>query len=134
MSSITIKGEEFVYCEDEIISFNEGLIGLPDLRRAVLVPLSDCEPFCWLASLDDDRFRFIVVDPNEIFANYNPAEFVVFNEPETKVLAIVKISSDWKKTTINLRAPILVNQESKRAVQMVLTESTYGLAEALPNN
>lgn len=132
MPSITIKGENFSYREDEIISFNEGLIGLPDLRRAVLIPLSGCEPFCWLASLDDEKFRFVVVNPNEIFADYNPAEFVVFNEPETKVLAIVKISSDWQKTMINLRAPILINTESNRAVQMVLSESTYGLAENIP--
>ena len=132
MPSITIKGENFSYREDEIISFNEGLIGLPDLRRAVLIPLSGCEPFCWLASPDDERFRFIVVNPNEIFADYNPANFVVLNELETKVLAIVKVSSDWQKTTINLRAPILINTESNRAVQMVLSESPYGLAEALP--
>ena len=131
MSSITIKGEEFSYREDEIISFNEGLIGLSDMRQAVLVPLPDCEPFCWLASLDDERFRFVVVNPNEIFADYNPAEFVVLNESETKILAIVKVSSDWQKTTVNLRAPILINTESNRAVQMVLTESDYQLSETL---
>lgn len=132
MPSITIKGENFSYREDEIISFNEGLIGLPDLRRAVLVPLPDCEPFCWLASLDDEKFRFVVVNPNEIFPEYNPAEFVILNESETRVLTIVKVSSDWQKTTVNLRAPILINTESSRAVQMVLSESPYGLAESIP--
>ncbi|NJM51901.1 MAG: flagellar assembly protein FliW [Blastocatellia bacterium] len=38
------------------------------------------------------------------------------------------------KTTINLRAPILINKESNRGVQMVLTDSSYQLAENLPNN
>jgi flagellar assembly factor FliW len=132
MPSITIKEENYTYREDEIIGFNEGLIGLPDLRRAVLIPLVGCEPFCWLASVDDEKIRFVVVNPGEIFADYNPAEFVILNESETKVLAIVKISSDWRNTTINLRAPILLNTQTNRAVQMVLSESAYELAENIP--
>jgi len=51
---------------------------------------------------------------------------------QTLSLVIVKISSDWQKTTVNLRAPILINAESKRGVQMVLSESPYGLSENLP--
>lgn len=134
MSAIIIKGQEYSYEEKDIINFSEGLIGLPNIRRAVLVPLIDCEPFFWLASMEDEKYRFVVVNPHEIFPNYNPSEFVVLNEYETKVLVIVKVSSDWEKTTINLRAPILVNAESNRGVQMVLSESPYKLAEVLPQN
>jgi flagellar assembly factor FliW len=134
MPSIIIKGENFSYNDEETIIFNEGLVGLPSIRQAVLVPLPDCEPFFWLASTDDEKFRFVVVNPNEIFPDYNPADFVVLNEAETEVLAIVKISSDWQKTTINLRAPILINKQSNRGVQMILSESPYGLAESLPQN
>ena len=134
MSAIIIKGQEYSYEEKDIINFSEGLIGLPNIRRAVLVPLNDCEPFFWLASMEDEKYRFVVVNPHEIFPDYNPSEFVVLNEYETKVLVIVKVSSDWQKTTINLRAPILINGESNRGVQMVLSESPYQLAEALPEN
>lgn len=132
MPSIFIKGKEYSYSEAEIINFSEGLIGLPSIRRAVLVPLPDCEPFFWLASMNDEKFRFVVVNPNEIFPEYNPSEFVILNEWETKILVIVKISSDWQKTTVNLRAPILINKESNRGVQMVLTDSPYQLSEILP--
>ena len=134
MPSIKIKGENFSYEDNEIINFNEGLIGLPNIRRAVLVPLPDCEPFYWLASMDDEKFRFVVVNPSEIFPEYNPSEFVIFNDSQTKVLTIVKVSSDWQKTTINLRAPILINKESNRGLQMVLSESPYKLEETLPQN
>lgn len=134
MPSIFIKGQEYSYSEEQIINFSEGLIGLPNLRRAVLVPLPDCEPFFWLASMNDEKYRFVVVNPHEIFPDYNPSEFVILNEYETKFLVIVKVSSDWQKTTINLRAPILINAKSKRGVQMVLAESPYRLTETLPNN
>src|ERR1044071_4727273 len=104
MPSITIKGQKYSYLDDEIIHFTEGLVGLPEMRRAVLIPLPEYEPFFWLASMDDERNRFIVIDPHEIFSDYKPAEFAVLDESDTNTLVIVKISSDWQKTTVNLRA------------------------------
>lgn len=134
MPSINIKGQEYSYCDDEIINFTEGLVGLPEMRRAVLIPLPEFAPFCWLASMEDEKTRFIVVNPYDIFADYNPSEFVILNETETKTLVTVKISSDWRKTTVNLRAPIFINTESNRGVQLVLSESPYRLSENIPQN
>lgn len=133
MPSISIKGQEFIYADDEILSFAEGLVGLPAMRRAVLIPLPEFEPFCWLASLDDEKTRFIVVNPHEIYADYRPHEFAALDESK-QVRAIVKISSDWQKTTVNLRAPIFIDEKTKRGVQIVLSESPYRLAETLPQN
>lgn len=104
------------------------------MRRAVLIPIAEFKPFCWLASMEDEKARFIVVNPHEIFTDYNPSDFAVLKESETKTLVIVKVSSDWQKTTVNLRAPIFINTESNRGVQLVLTESPYRLSEILPKN
>lgn len=137
MPQISIKNMKYEYQENEVINFAEGLIGLPQMRRAVLIPMAEYAPFCWLASLDDEKIRFVVVDPQEIYADYAPA---VSAEPNNaapaalNALAIVKISSDWKKTTINLRAPIFINETTRKGAQCVLTESHYGLAETLPQN
>jgi len=51
-----------------------------------------------------------------------------------RTLAIVKISSDWQQTTINLRAPIFINAETNSGVQHVLTDSKYQFAESLPRD
>ena len=134
MPTINIKEQEFSYGADEIINFSEGLIGLPEMRRAVLIPIAEYEPFCWLASMEDEKTRFIVVNPHAIFADYCPFDFVILNEKEMQTLVIVQISSDWQKTTVNLRAPIFINTESNRGVQLVLNESPYRLSETLPQN
>ncbi|MET0752714.1 MAG: flagellar assembly protein FliW [Pyrinomonadaceae bacterium] len=130
MSMINIQGTKYSYDEREIINFSEGLIGFPEMRRAVLIPLAEYEPFCWLAAIDDEKIRFIVVNPREIFADYAPDS----KDDEQQTLAIVKISSDWQKTTVNLRAPIFVNPKTQRAAQIILDKSDYKHAEALPNN
>ncbi len=123
---------DYEYEEGEVIDFTEGLIGVPKMRRAVLIPMSDYVPFCWLASLDDEKNRFIVVDPNVVFSNYSPRIPAELSASDLQTLAIVKISSDWKKTTINLRAPIFINSATRKGAQIVLTESSYNLAETLP--
>lgn len=134
MTMIKIKEIEYSYEENEIISFAEGLIGLPEMRRAVLISMNGCEPFCWLASIDDEKNRFVVVNPHEVFDGYEPNAAMNISEPETRTLAIVKISSDWEKTTVNLRAPIFISAETKSGTQFILSESRYGLAEPVPQN
>ena len=137
MSKLSINGKEYVYDESEIIAFTEGLIGLPQMRRVALIPLAEFSPFSWLASVDDEKCRFIVVNPQEIYKDYSacePTEMASIGRNSLKPLAIVKISSDWRKTTVNLRAPIFIDTETKRGAQLILNDSTYKLAESLPNN
>jgi flagellar assembly factor FliW len=130
---ITIKGKDYPYSDDEVINFAEGLVGFPDLRRAVVIPMDEYEPFCWLVSVEDERNAFIVVNAREIFADYHPAVDAPA-QSEMKTLTIVKISSDWQKTTFNLRAPILIDTASRRGSQFILTDNTYSLAEPVPQN
>lgn len=130
---INIQGKDYFYEESQVIEIDEGLIGLPEMRRAVLIPLSEYAPFCWLASLDDEKNRFIVVNPNHIFDDYAPSADASAAE-ELEALTIVKISSDWRKTTVNLRAPIFVNAKTRRAAQIILDNTNYQLAETLPGN
>ena len=129
---INIQGKEYAYEDSAVLDFSEGLIGFPAMRRAVIVPFAEFEPFCWLASLDDEKVRFVVVNPERIFDNFQPN--IETAGADLKTLAIVKVSSDWQKTTFNLRAPIFVNAETRRAAQIVLDKSVYSNAEALPNN
>ena len=127
---ITIKGKQFSYDENDVINFSEGLIGLPEMRRAVLIAMVDYEPFCWLASVESEKTRFIVVDPYEFFSSYkpfSPAE----DDKKLQTLAIVNVSSEWEKTTVNLRAPLVINKETHSGAQRILSDTSYQFAESL---
>ena len=96
MPNISIKNMEYEYNEGEVINFTEGLIGLPKMRRAVVIPMSEYQPFCWLASLDDEKNRFIVVNPHEVFSGYDPEIPPELSEKKLQTLAIVKSSLHFK--------------------------------------
>lgn len=134
MSSINIKGTNHGYDEAEVITFAEGLIGLPQIRRAVVVSMREFEPFCWLAPVDGDENRFVIVNPHAIFDGYNPDQYKPQFADRVNTYAIVTVGSDWRQTTINLRAPIVVDPVTKTASQQILSESPYHFAEAIPQD
>lgn len=139
MSTIKIQGTELTYNPADVITFDEGLIGLPNLRRMVLVGQSDISPFLWLASLDDET-AFLVLEPTSVFPEYHP---VISDDAKTCInlgddaaatlLTIVSLSPDWKKSTVNLRAPLFINASEMRGAQAVLMTSDYKLSEPLPH-
>lgn len=134
MTSINIKGTSHSYEDADVITFAEGLIGLPQIRRAVVVSMNELEPFCWLAPLDNDDTRFVVVNPHEIFDGYEPENYKPELADRANTFAIVTIASNWEQTTINLRAPIIVDPVTKAASQQILSDSPYHFAETIPQN
>jgi flagellar assembly factor FliW len=137
MPDIKINGKNRSYEESQIIEFNEGLIGLPQMRRAALIEADECAPFQWLASIDDESVRFIVVDPHHLYTDYDAGAFLPSGDSTSgrvQLLAIVKVFTDWQKTTVNLRAPIYLDETTRRGAQIILSESNYKLEENLPLN
>lgn len=139
MPTIRIQGTDLPYSESDTITFDEGLIGMPHLRRMVLVRESELDPFLWAASLDDPLVSFLVVDPSVLFTDYSPRlpseagsrlGLAVGENPI--MLTTVLIASDIKESTANLRAPLVISGSSMRGIQTVLFDTSYRIDEPLP--
>ena len=68
-----------------------------------------------------------VVDPLVIRTDYNPSVDdellkVIGDGDELLVLVTITVPSDLKKMSINLKAPLVVNVETKKAVQVILED------------
>lgn len=139
MPTLNIQGTEIQYDEKDIITFNEGLIGLPHLQRMVLVSQPAIEPLLWLASLDEKGVALVVADASGIFPGYAPSvpadcsfsEALVADE-HPMAFAIVLIAAEWQKATANLRAPIFVSARTRRAAQIILPDHSYSVGQPLP--
>jgi flagellar assembly factor FliW len=139
MPIIRVQGTDLAYEEKDIIRFDEGLIGMPHLRRMVLINQTDIAPFLLLCSLDDSQLAFLVLEALAHFPGYTPrlpdgvGEQLGITEGERPLLLVtVIIAPEWLRSTINLRAPIVVAPSAMRGRQVVLTDSTWKLAEPLP--
>ncbi|MEU4559952.1 MULTISPECIES: flagellar assembly protein FliW [Actinoplanes] len=104
--------------------------GFPAHREFVLVRLNDEGLLFALTSVDNPELRFLVAPPEPFFPEYAPEiENQVFAALNTKdpdrLLLLTVITAGTEETTANLLAPIVVDRDSMRAMQVVLSGSGY---------
>ena len=114
--------------EMPIIDMALPMPGFPAHRQFVLVRLNDEGLLYAFTSIDDPELRFLVAPPEPFFPDYAPEiESEVFAALNTKdpdrLLVMVVITAGVNETTANLLAPIIVDRDSRRAMQVVLTGS-----------
>ncbi|HWS38533.1 MAG TPA: flagellar assembly protein FliW [Actinoplanes sp.] len=121
------------------ISMAVPMPGFPAHREFVLVRLNDDGLLYALTSTEDPELRFLVAPPEPFFPDYAPEiENVVFSALNTKdpdrLLLLAVITASEHETTANLLAPIVVDRDSMRAMQVVLNGSNYPVRAILNRN
>lgn len=114
----------------DIIDFPNGIFGFEDSKRfVVLSPLGDEASPMWLQSVDSIVPCFIVFKPLDFITDYAPepalddlALIKLEDKEDIEVLSIAVIPEDYKKTTLNIKSPIIVNKKDRIAVQTILDE------------
>lgn len=115
--------------DDEILSFPEGLLGFPALRKFALIPNPKGGPFLWLQAAEDPGVAFVVVDPVEFFSDYkvsvrsdDVASIRLADAAEGRVVVILTVPGDPREITANLQGPIVLNIKERLGRQVVLAE------------
>ncbi len=120
--------------EDKLITFEEGIPGLEDLKKFVIVS-NGSDPIMWLVSLEDENVALPVINPWLIRVDYTvdvpkdvTEDLGIENKDDVQVWAILVIPHDNPENmTINLMAPILVNTKNNKAKQIIMEDSGYGI-------
>ena len=113
--------------------------GFPSHREFVLVRLNDDGLLFALTSVDNPELRFLVAPPEPFFPDYAPEiENQVFAALNTKdpdrLLLLSVITAGQDETTANLLAPIVVDRDTMRAMQVVLSGSGYPVRAIMNRN
>lgn len=120
--------------DSKVISFDMGMIGFPDLKKYLLIHDSDKEGgrISWLQSIEEPALAFPVIDPLSVKEDYNPVVEDELLKPigdvkegEMFVLCTVTVPSDATKATANLKAPIVINTETRKACQIIVDSDEY---------
>ena len=59
------------YRDEDVILFDEGLVGFPGCKRFVLMENEALSPFRVLQCVDQSNVGFLVLDPRAVVKNYN---------------------------------------------------------------
>ena len=126
------------YDPKSVIHIREGMLGVAKLKDYLLIENPDTEPFKILQSLDDPYVAFPMVDPRLLDPGYqcevtseDMGSLELEGSSDAVILAVTVIPEDPAQSTVNLKAPLLINQRKMIGKQVVLTESCYGTMQFL---
>ncbi|MPM21315.1 Flagellar assembly factor FliW [bioreactor metagenome] len=118
--------------KDQLISFANGLPGFPDETQFAFLTLDEGSSFVFLQSASNPDLTFVVVEPFMFFNDYTfelSDEYVedlkLSQENKPRIFNIVTIRDTIEKATANLLAPIIVNWQTKKAVQVILDKTPF---------
>ncbi len=134
----TLSFGEIEIPEDRILFFREGLPGFPDHHRFVVLSFDDLRPFDYLQALDTPPVAFLVISPSHVLEDYRMnlsgpdlADLASSDPADLTVYAVATVPEDPWKATVNLFAPIVINEKSKNGRQFLLHDSGYSVKHPL---
>ena len=116
--------------DEKMIHFPNGIVGFPELQDFALIHDSeqgDQGGIRWMQSVQEPNFAMPVVDPLVAKEDYNPTVeddlLKIIGECEDPlVLVTITVPSDLTKMSVNLKAPLIINVDTKKAAQVILEE------------
>ena len=116
--------------DDKMISFPNGIVGFPDLKDFALShdeEQGDQAGIRWMQSVQEPNFAMPVINPLVVKDDYNPMVddellAVIGKGENLLVMTTITVPTDLSKMSVNLKAPFVINVDTRKAVQVVLED------------
>ncbi len=126
---------EIEISEEKIITFANGIVGFPELKRFTLLHDEDKGNdvgIRFLQSLDEPGFAMPVMDPLTVKPDYDPkvndellAQAGRITPENLLVLVTVSVPKDLTKMSVNLQGPVVINVEEHKGCQIIVENKEY---------
>ena len=120
----TVNFGEIEVQENDIITFDQPIYGFEENKRYVFMMDDSLNgEFIWLQSVDNGGLCFVMANPSILSIEYDP----VFSEDISGVIGkgtyemwlIMVVTDDFKDSTVNLKSPVIINLDERRAAQFI---------------
>ena len=121
--------------EDKILTFDNGILGFEDYKKYTLLFNNEDgkgATISWLQSLDEEGLAIPVINPLLVKEDYDPivedewlASLGELTEENILVLLTMTIPSDLTKMTANLKAPFIINSDTRKGCQIIIENKDY---------
>jgi flagellar assembly factor FliW len=118
--------------EEQIIHFPNGIPGFEEEKQFVILLLEERSPFAILQSIHHSHVGFVIAYPFSFYPDYafdladEDIEKLKLSSPDDCVTyTIMTLKEPFSESTINLKAPIVINVKEKMGKQLILHDSNY---------
>lgn len=120
------------------VIFNKGIPGFEDIKEYRLERLESNPLFWELTAKEDNQIGFITIPPFEVDNKYEINlpdnvinELKIIKAESVMILNILTFGVDIKNTTVNLKAPVIINIDNGLGRQIILEGETYKIKTPL---
>lgn len=129
---------------DEVVIFPEGLLGFSHFKKFIFVSDPSDDVFVWLQSCDKKEVAFpvieagFIVETDKLALTSSDRKKLALEESDVAdFYCIVRVTSEAKGMTANLKAPIVINQKDRVGYQFIMANQKlqvqYPVFEVLKN-
>lgn len=129
----TLRFGEIEVEEEKVVHFEDGIPAFEDEHEFLIIPYDDESPYVFLQSITTPDLAFLMTMPFVFFPEY---EFELDDDSQNKLgiksqedmLIYTLLTIPGGKVadmTANLMAPVVLNQNTMQARQIVLDKSRY---------
>ncbi|CDQ39004.1 MULTISPECIES: flagellar assembly protein FliW [Virgibacillus] len=115
-----------------VIVFQNGIPGFNQDNQFILLDFPDHSLFQILQSIDTRDTAFFVINPYSLFHHYefrlddsSIETLQLSNEEDIVVLSIVTLKRPFATSTVNLKAPIIINSKRNLGKQYIINAVEY---------
>jgi flagellar assembly factor FliW len=128
---------EVEVADDAVLTFPDGLIGLPGTRY-VLLAKSPESPFYWLHSAEHAEIAVPVTSPWLFFADYEvrvpdeDARRLSLDDPgKADIFVVVRAAEQLEDFTVNLAGPVILHGDARLGRQIINDTRGYAVRHPL---
>lgn len=121
--------------EDKILTFDNGIMGFEEYKKYTILfdSADEGEPIIsWLQSLDEEMLAIPVINPLLVKEDYNPVvedellkPLGELTEENIVLLLTMTIPAELEKMTVNLKAPFVINSDTRKGCQIIVENKDY---------
>lgn len=121
--------------EDKIITFEQGIMGFENLKDFTILYDFDGEKrsnISYLQSLDEPALALPIINPLLVKSDYNPTvndellrSIGTLTEENLVIMVTLTVPSDMKNISTNLKAPLIMNADTKKGCQIIVENQEY---------
>lgn len=128
---------EIELSDEKIITFEQGIMGFEDYKKYTLLYDNDENKkgdIMWFQSVEEPGLALPVINPLCVIKDYDPEvndeilqPLGTLTDENLCVLLILTVPQDIKRTTANLKAPLVINADTRKGCQIIVENKEYSL-------
>ena len=127
--------------ESDILTLDNGLPGFENEKNFILLSIEGNEVYQILQSTNSKDVGFVTANPYLFISDYSfdldestVEALDIESEEDIIVLTIVTVKEPFNASTVNLKAPVIINTKSKKAKQCILENADYPIRYSIEAN